>query len=95
MNTWDLLLPGNLNPFGSHIRIDTTSLFVLCRQVFLASPRDLSLGRLVMNILFVATESVPFCKTGGLAEVVRGLARELAPENDVRVCYSLLPRLAR
>jgi len=44
-----------------------------------------------MNILFIATESVPYCKTGGLADVVRGLARELCRQgHDVRVaipCY--------
>ena len=44
-----------------------------------------------MNILMIASESVPFCKTGGLADVVHGLARELSEYgNDVRVaipCY--------
>jgi starch synthase len=44
-----------------------------------------------MNILFIATESVPYCKTGGVADVVRGLARELYVQgHDVRVvipCY--------
>ena len=31
-----------------------------------------------MNILFVATEAVPFAKTGGLADVCGALPRELA-----------------
>jgi starch synthase len=44
-----------------------------------------------MNILLIASESMPYCKTGGLADVVYGLARELhAQHNDVRLvipCY--------
>jgi len=44
-----------------------------------------------MNILFIATESVPYCKTGGVADVVHGLARELwTQHHDVRIaipCY--------
>jgi len=31
-----------------------------------------------LNILLVAAEAVPFAKTGGLADVARGLPRELA-----------------
>jgi len=43
-----------------------------------------------MKILFVASESVPFVKTGGLADVVGALAPELAKEeNDVRVVIPL------
>ena len=44
-----------------------------------------------MEILLVATESAPYCKTGGVADVVRGLARELCAQgHDTRVaipCY--------
>jgi len=43
-----------------------------------------------MKILFVASESVPFVKTGGLADVVGALAPVLANEgNDVRVIIPL------
>ncbi len=39
-----------------------------------------------MKILFVASECVPFCKTGGLADVVGALAKELrAKRHDVRI----------
>ena len=42
------------------------------------------------NILFVASEGVPFIKTGGLADVVGSLPKELDKEYyDVRV---ILPR---
>jgi len=48
-----------------------------------------------MNILFTASESVPFVKTGGLADVVGALAPVLAREgHDVRVVipqYSAIP----
>ncbi|MCP4695351.1 MAG: hypothetical protein GY862_00680 [Gammaproteobacteria bacterium] len=44
-----------------------------------------------MNILFIATECLPFCRAGGLAHVVPGLARELCSQgHDVRIaipCY--------
>ena len=43
-----------------------------------------------MKILFTASESVPFVKTGGLADVVGALAPVLAKEgNDVRVVIPL------
>ena len=49
-----------------------------------------------MKILFVASESVPFVKTGGLADVVGALAPVLAKEgNDVRVIipqFSTIPQ---
>src|SRR5882724_6274615 len=39
-----------------------------------------------MKILFVASECVPFCKTGGLADVVGALAKELrAKRHDIRI----------
>jgi starch synthase len=44
-----------------------------------------------MKIMFIATECVPYCKIAGVADVVRGLARELQTQgNDVRIiipCY--------
>ena len=43
-----------------------------------------------MNILFVASESVPFVKTGGLADVIGALAPVLAKEkHDIRVAIPL------
>ena len=49
-----------------------------------------------MNILFTASECVPFVKTGGLADVVGALAPVLAAKgNDVRVMvplYSAIPQ---
>src|SRR5687768_2738206 len=43
-----------------------------------------------MKILFVASECVPFCKTGGLADVIGSLPKELRKRrHDVRV---MLPK---
>ena len=47
------------------------------------------------NILFAASECVPFVKTGGLADVVGALPKSLyKPEYDVRVIlpnYTCIP----
>ena len=49
-----------------------------------------------MKILFVASESVPFVKTGGLADIVGALAPVLAKAgHDVRVVipdFSAIPQ---
>src|SRR4051812_23007062 len=43
-----------------------------------------------MKILFVSSECVPFCKTGGLADVVGALPKELRDKrHDVRI---ILPK---
>ena len=43
-----------------------------------------------MKILFIASECVPFCKTGGLADVVGSLSKVLrATRHDVRI---ILPK---
>src|SRR5258705_1654550 len=47
-------------------------------------------GSRFMKILFVASECVPFCKTGGLADVIGSLPKELRKKrHDVRV---ILPK---
>lgn len=39
------------------------------------------------SVLFVASEAVPYIKTGGLADVMGALPKELAKQGiDVRVC---------
>ncbi len=49
-----------------------------------------------MKILFVASEAVPFVKTGGLADVVGALAPVLAAQgHDVRVVIPLFSAIAR
>ena len=35
-----------------------------------------------MNILYVTSEAVPFCKTGGLADVAGSLPQSLAANGD-------------
>src|SRR5579864_4147929 len=43
-----------------------------------------------MRILFAASECVPFCKTGGLADVIGALPKELRKKrHDIRV---ILPK---
>ncbi len=48
-----------------------------------------------MNILFAASECVPFCKTGGLADVVGALTPVLKEQgNDVRVIMPLYSKIS-
>src|SRR5262245_26536597 len=43
-----------------------------------------------MNILLVASEAVPYYKTGGLADIVHGLAKELTNQgHDARIIVPL------
>src|SRR5258708_2094095 len=52
--------------------------------------REISPRSRLMKILFVASEGVPFCKTGGLADVVGALPKELRNKrHDVRI---ILPK---
>lgn len=49
-----------------------------------------------MNILYAASECVPFCKTGGLADVAGSLPKALcAGKNDVRVILPLYGSIAQ
>ncbi|MDR1794952.1 MAG: glycogen synthase GlgA [Erysipelotrichaceae bacterium] len=48
------------------------------------------------KILFAAAESLPFVKSGGLADVVGSLPQQLDPEKfDVRVCMPLFLKVAQ
>jgi glycogen synthase len=39
-----------------------------------------------VNFLFVATEAAPYCRTGGLSDIVYGLAKELCMQgHDARI----------
>ena len=47
-----------------------------------------------MNILYVTSEAVPFCKTGGLADVAGSLPQALAKNGDtVSVIMPLYERI--
>ena len=47
-----------------------------------------------MNILYVTSEAVPFCKTGGLADVAGSLPQALAANGDrVSVILPLYERV--
>ena len=49
-----------------------------------------------MNILFAASEAVPFCKTGGLADVAGSLPKALSSKStDVRVILPLYSSIAK
>lgn len=49
-----------------------------------------------MRILHVAGEGLPFIKTGGLADVIGSLPKELARKgNDVRVVMPLYLKIAK
>lgn len=47
-----------------------------------------------MNVLFVASEAVPFIKTGGLADVMGALPKELAKNKDMDVRL-VIPKYSR
>ena len=48
-----------------------------------------------MKILFAASEAVPFCKTGGLADVAGSLPQALAKAgNEVAVILPLYQRVS-
>ena len=48
-----------------------------------------------MNVLFVASEAVPFIKTGGLADVMGALPKALAKKGmDVRLVIPIYSRIA-
>lgn len=49
-----------------------------------------------MNVCMVSSEAVPFCKTGGLADVVGALSQALAKDkHDVRILLPLYGGIAR
>lgn len=39
-----------------------------------------------MNILYITSEAAPFCKTGGLADVLGSLPPAVAAEGDIPPC---------
>ena len=48
-----------------------------------------------MNILFLTSESVPFIKTGGLADVAGALPKELKKKGvDIRVVLPLYKKIS-
>ncbi len=54
------------------------------------------LGGIIMKILFAASESVPFVKTGGLADVIGALAPVLSKEgHDVRAVLPLFSAIPK
>jgi starch synthase len=48
-----------------------------------------------MNILMVASESLPFVKTGGLADVVFSLSKELLPHHRVHIVLPMYESVAK